>query len=331
MEKPSLDTAKAGAMRFNTDSSQMEIYDGNQWIGILATSAVQQTGGTRGVRGGGQTPSLTDTIDFFNIDTAGDASDFGNLTNNMGSVGQGCASRTRGFIASGYNSGLGGYLNIINFVTIASTGNASDFGDMVAKKQGIGALSSSTRGIINTGTDASSPVNVIQYVTMSTTGNAIDFGDLSVARGYARGVSNGTRGVNIGGYAPGSSDVIDFTTISTQGNAADFGDISAARGGVAAASNAIRGLFGGGSPTANKVEFITIATLGDSKAFGDLTRSTADAGAAASPTRYTIFGGSSSNVIEYQEIMSTGDTIDFGDLTQSISETAGFSNGHGGL
>ena len=62
-----------------------------------------------------------------------------------------------------------------------------------------------------------------------------------------------------------------------------------------------------------------------------MSRSTADAGAAASPTRYTIFGGSSSNVIEYQEIMSTGDTIDFGDLTQSISETGGFSNGHGGL
>ena len=48
MEKPSLDKAKAGAMRFNTDSSQMEIYDGNQWTGILATSPELQTGGTRG-------------------------------------------------------------------------------------------------------------------------------------------------------------------------------------------------------------------------------------------------------------------------------------------
>ena len=49
MEKPSLDTAKAGAMRFNTDSSQMEIYDGNQWTGILGTSPELQTGGTRGL------------------------------------------------------------------------------------------------------------------------------------------------------------------------------------------------------------------------------------------------------------------------------------------
>ena len=29
---------KAGAIRFNTDSSQMEIYDGNQWTGMLSTS-----------------------------------------------------------------------------------------------------------------------------------------------------------------------------------------------------------------------------------------------------------------------------------------------------
>ena len=35
-------------MRFNTDN-QMEIYDGNQWTGILATSPFLQTGGTRGI------------------------------------------------------------------------------------------------------------------------------------------------------------------------------------------------------------------------------------------------------------------------------------------
>ena len=242
----------------------MEIYDGNQWTGILATSTVQQTGGTRAFRGGGDTqPTFNDTIEFFNVDTAGNATDFGNLTEARTSVGQGWASRTRGFIASGYNSGLGGYVNIIDFWTITSNGNASDFGDMVAKKQGIGALSSSTRGIINTGSDASSPVNVIQYVTMAQTGNALDFGDLSVARSYARGVASQTRGVNIGGYAPGSSDVIDFTTISTLGNAADFGDIGqGARGSVAAASNAVRGIFSGGSPNSNIISFRTIATLG---------------------------------------------------------------------
>ena len=122
MEKPSLDTAKAGAIRFNTDSSQLEIYDGSQWTGILATSTEHRTGGTRALRLGGESPK-TDTIDFFNIDTTGNATDFGNLTASRGATGQGFASRTRGFQAGGYNSG---YLNNIDFFTIPSQGNASD-------------------------------------------------------------------------------------------------------------------------------------------------------------------------------------------------------------
>ena len=83
MEYPSLDTAKAGAFRFNTDSSQMEIYDGNQWVGISATSPELQTGGTRGLWAGRNSPH-TDAIDFVNIDTTGNASDFGNLVANTG-------------------------------------------------------------------------------------------------------------------------------------------------------------------------------------------------------------------------------------------------------
>ena len=43
----------AGAIRFNTDSSQMEIWDGNQWTGILARSPELETGGTRAVLAGG--------------------------------------------------------------------------------------------------------------------------------------------------------------------------------------------------------------------------------------------------------------------------------------
>ena len=46
-------TLRAGAIRFNTDSSQMEIYDGNQWTGVLGDSPELQTGGTRTVTGGG--------------------------------------------------------------------------------------------------------------------------------------------------------------------------------------------------------------------------------------------------------------------------------------
>ena len=97
MEYPSLDTAKAGAMRFNTDSSQLEIYDGNQWTGIEATSPESQTGGTRGLFGAGH--PATAKIDFINIDTTGNAQDFGDRTTGNGNQAAGCSSRVRGLFA----------------------------------------------------------------------------------------------------------------------------------------------------------------------------------------------------------------------------------------
>ena len=65
MEYPSLDTAKAGAIRFNTDSIQLEIYNGFEWTGILATSPELQTGGTRGLFYGGGDPA-DDVIQYIN-------------------------------------------------------------------------------------------------------------------------------------------------------------------------------------------------------------------------------------------------------------------------
>ena len=86
MEYPSLDTAKAGAIRFNTDSSQLEIYDGNQWTGILATSPELQTdgrysnAGTRGIVMGGLAPGEPagqNVMQYLSIATTGNAVDFG--------------------------------------------------------------------------------------------------------------------------------------------------------------------------------------------------------------------------------------------------------------
>ena len=73
----------AGAIRFNTDSSQMEIYDGGQWTGVSATSPDQQTGGTRAVIAGGKLthPGRQNIIQFVNMSTTGNAADFGDLLN----------------------------------------------------------------------------------------------------------------------------------------------------------------------------------------------------------------------------------------------------------
>ena len=44
IENPSLETATSGSIRFNTDSSKLEIYNGNQWWEIEATSPEFHTG-----------------------------------------------------------------------------------------------------------------------------------------------------------------------------------------------------------------------------------------------------------------------------------------------
>ena len=77
MEYPSLDKPTAGATRFNTDSSQLEIYDGNQWTGVLATSPEQQTGGTRAISGGGLGASSNGNMVYCNVETTGNTLTFG--------------------------------------------------------------------------------------------------------------------------------------------------------------------------------------------------------------------------------------------------------------
>jgi len=80
-EHPSLETATSGSIRFNTDSSKLEIYNGEAWWQIDSTSPEEQTGGTRAIIAAGYNgSSYIQNIDFFNVDTSGNAADFGDLT-----------------------------------------------------------------------------------------------------------------------------------------------------------------------------------------------------------------------------------------------------------
>ena len=327
----------AGAIRFNTDSSQMEIWDGNQWTGILATSPELQTGGTRGLMFGGEGSNPRNTIQFFNVDSTGNASDFGDM-NDERTEGMACASRVRAFAVGGF---LGGqptnYTNTLDMVTIASTGNATNFADSAYQKGQGASCASATRAVTAAGVNAGVALNTIDFFTMSSSANGQDFGDISiVSRGLAA-CSSPTRGIFFLGDNDGSTKVntIEYVTISTTGNTADFGDSTVTARYSSGCSNAVRGLnFGGhtGSAT-NVIDFITIATLGNAKDFGDLAAATSDFGGTgfSSPTRGVVAGGGGISTIQYVQIMTTGNTIDFGDLTAGNQYGAGASNGHGGL
>jgi len=90
-------------------------------------------------------------------------------------------------------------INIIEYITISTTGNVTDFGDLSATRVNMGGLSNGSRGIWGGGNLAGTEKVEIEYITFATTGNVTDFGDLSGDRRHPGAVSNGTRGCFGGG------------------------------------------------------------------------------------------------------------------------------------
>ena len=343
-EQRPLQPTPVGALRFNTDSAKLEYFDGNQYVNITTDSPEQHTGGTRGLFAGNNvTPadSNGNTIEFINVSTTGNATNFGDRTVPGRRQIAAMADRSRAVFAGSY-SPMG---NTIDFVTIASKGNAQDFGDTLSNGTNnvlteATGVSSSTRGLICGGRNPSQ-TDVISFITIQSTGNAVDFGNLLEVKRNCGSFQSPTRGVIAGGRDnPGTSiKDIEFVTTSTLGNSTDFGDLSTAGGNAnMGGSNAIRGIVAGGVPSTNAIEFVTIATLGNSLDFGD--NLAAFSGGmntmACSPTRAVMFGSNSpARSLSYVQIMSTGNAVDFGDFADSdfttTSYASGCSNGHGGL
>ena len=71
----------------------------------------------------------------------------------------------------------------IDYVTIDTTGNASDFGDLSAARTGSSGTSNNIRGMAYAGRTPSITAS-IDFVTIATLGNGADYGDLSLAREY---------------------------------------------------------------------------------------------------------------------------------------------------
>ena len=116
-------------------------------------------------------------------------------------------------------------MDIIDYITIASTGNAQDFGDTNdTYANGGHGTSSNTRGIF---AGLGPNLRRIDYVTIASTGDAKDFGDMRFEASQRTGTGNAVRGIFAGGYiAPtGRTTFIDQITIASTGNATAFGDL----------------------------------------------------------------------------------------------------------
>jgi len=239
---------------------------------------------------------------------------------------------TRGVFGGSLNTSTKGD---IEYITIATTGNATDFGDLTSGRDAGAGVADSTRGCFCGGKDTSDVhTDIIDYITVATIGNATDFGNLSVARRMTAGVDNDSRGVIVGGYDGSAySNVIDYFAIATLGNATDFGDSTVSKDGRHGLDDNSRGVIGGGgSPSTNVMDYVTIATTGNSTDFGDLNNAVGGSVGVSNNTRGCFCGGQRSvqddhiDVIDYITIATTGNATDFGNLLAVLGNSGSCDN-----
>jgi hypothetical protein len=334
------ETPEKGSTRFNQDLGQLEFYTGVEWRTV---GSYDGSGRGRGVFGGGLPAT---NYQYINISTLGNSSYFGTSTHNsFARLGAG-SDGTRGIWAGGYAP-----TNVIEYITIASEGNAIDFGDLTEERDSGGCVSSSTRALFAGNIDrlpATTGSNVIDYIQIQTLGNALDFGDLAPDNGSeSDACSSPTRGFFAGGGFPTATKTIKVVTMSSKGNAIKFGDLTTFRFYAGALSSSTRGIFAGGANPSgggsylymnNSIEYITMSTEGSGINFGDLTQGRHSPAGSCTQTR-GVFGGGyllspnsiALNTMDYITISTFGNALDFGDLSIASKFASGTSDSHGGL
>jgi len=305
---------------------------------------------SRGIFAGGDVnPSgKRDTIDFINIQSNGNAIDFGNLSAVI-SRPSGVSNSTRGLFVGGSDPVSPYYVNRIEYITMSSLGNSEDFADISQKLWYVSGGANDTRAVVGGGyavPNAPANANQIESITIASLGvNASDFGDLLYATREHSATASPTRVVWFGGKGDtgvsDSQNTIQFIEIATTGNAIDFGNLPATTNSSNASSNGIRGFVCGGntaSPFSGSSIFtVTMATKGDGTDYDDLNANPSQLpqiGTVANSNKAIVAGGTTggeTNVIQSFSMATTGQSADFGDLTVPRYAPAGVSDSHGGL
>ena len=109
-----------------------------------------------------------------------------------GGTGSNTGLGTRALFGGGHSPG---YVDSIDFVTIATTGNATDFGDLSVARRSAGGTSNSVHSIF-AGGYLPGVNNTIDRVLIQTTGNAADFGDLFFRTNEMSGSSDSHGGLS---------------------------------------------------------------------------------------------------------------------------------------
>jgi len=332
--------SSTGAMRIPSGSSA---YRGNSGRGIFS---------------GGFTPNSVKNIDYVNIVSTGNATAWGELLGNGTSLHGGASNNIRGVFVGGFEGApTNGRISTIQALTIPTTGEIFDFGDLQFNSQQLSGAGNETRGIYTMGyaypnmSPVSSNSLNMHYtmINFMSSGNRSDFGDIidnAACRDLAT-VQTPIRGYFAGGEGTGQDSPSHNKNITIKGFANDseslnFGELSTLSNRGSGVGSATRGVFviGNTIPAfVNTMEYITLTTTGETTDFGDTTSATGHSNNnSASNTIRGVYhhprtadGGAALNTLEYITIASTGDAVDFGDLNYVSQSGCGFSDSHGGL
>lgn len=224
---------------------------------------------------------------------------------------------------TGFVSGGTGDVNVIQYFSLASAGNSSDYGDLSVGRRNCGGTTDGVHSYIAGGQG----YNNIDRFSNTSSGNATDVGDLTVARGQGGSASSETHGYIAGGQS--YSNVIDRYAHVSSGNATDWGDLISGNAGGSGHSSTDYGWQSGGDATSadnnslNYIQKYSFASSGNATDIADLIGgiSNMTGGVSSSTHGYTMGGANNSstynNRIERFSFTSTANSTDVGDLLGS--------------
>ena len=164
----------------------------------LATVSTPIRGYFAGGEGTGQdSPSHNKNITIKGFANNSESLNFGELTT-LSQRGACVGSATRGVFIIG--STIPAFVNTMEYITLTTSGESTDFGDTTANTGAINndAASNMIRGVYHhpRTTDGGAELNTLEYITIATTGNATDFGDLNYVSRDGCGLSDSHGGLS---------------------------------------------------------------------------------------------------------------------------------------
>ena len=277
---------------------------------------------------------ITKTIEQYSLVTDGNKSDHGDL------IGRGPAGAEPHAQGTGMNIGNGsathGYASggeyrvpawthnaAIDKFAFASTGTATDQGDMVSQLEYASSQNSLTHGYITGGYgDNTSPTRRSSYQRFSfaSTGNATDVGTLITGVQSCVGQSSNTHGYKSGGYDASNSNtnVIERFSFASNGATTDVGDLTEVVQNGGSASSSSYGYVVGGSTgsVTDRIDKFSFTSNSNANSVGNITSARIGICSTSSVTHgYVVGGNGPIDTMQKWAYASDGTASNIGTLT----------------